>query len=65
VLADGKLIGRIYEDAHLSTPPELRWFWSVTAIVPAVPNVTNGHAATLDEAKAKFRETWAKAGARL
>ena len=26
VLADSKAIGRIYEDAHLSTPPELRWF---------------------------------------
>ena len=35
VLADGKVVGRIYEDASASTPPELRWFWSVTAIVPA------------------------------
>jgi hypothetical protein len=58
VLADGKVVGRIYEDADLSTPPELRWFWSVTAIVPAVPNITNGHAATLDEAKAKFRAAY-------
>jgi hypothetical protein len=49
--AEGKIDGRIYEDAHRSTPPELRWFWSVTAIVPAVPNVTNGHAATLDSMK--------------
>jgi hypothetical protein len=23
VFADGKVVGRIYEDAHLSTPPEL------------------------------------------
>jgi hypothetical protein len=60
----GKAVGRIYEDASASTTPELRWFWSVTAIVPAVPNVTNGHAATLDEAKAKFREAWEKAKAR-
>jgi hypothetical protein len=51
VLADSKVVGRIYEDASASTAPELRWFWSITAIVPAVPNVTNGHAATLDEAK--------------
>ena len=59
VLADGKVIGRIYEDASASTPPELRWFWSVTAILPpAIPNKTNGHARTLDEAKAKFREAW-------
>jgi hypothetical protein len=26
VFADGKVVGRIYEDAHLSTPPELGWF---------------------------------------
>jgi hypothetical protein len=31
VLAAGKVVGRIYEDAHLSTPPDMRWFWSVTA----------------------------------
>jgi hypothetical protein len=61
VLADGKVIGRIYEDGSASTPPELRWLWSVTAVVPAIPNVTNGHAATLDEAKAKFRAAWEKA----
>jgi hypothetical protein len=54
VLADGKAVGRIYEDASASTPPELRRLWSVTAIVPAIPNVTNGYAATLDEAKASF-----------
>ena len=58
VLADGKVVGRIYEDGSASTPPDMRWFWSITAIVPAVPNVTNGHAATLDEAKAKFRDAW-------
>jgi hypothetical protein len=63
VLADGKVVGRIYEDGSASTPPELRWFWSVTAIVPAVPNRTNRQAATLDEAKAKFREAWQKAKA--
>jgi hypothetical protein len=67
VLADGKVIGRIYEDASASTPPELRWFWSVTSIWPATPGLTNGTAATLDEAKAKFRAAWERAnmGARL
>jgi hypothetical protein len=55
VLADGKVIGHIYEDASASTPPELRSLRSVTAIVPAIPNRTNGHAPALDEAKAKFR----------
>jgi len=55
VLADGKVVGRIYEDASASTPPDMRWFWSITAIVPAVPNLTNGYAATREEAMAKFR----------
>jgi hypothetical protein len=31
VLADGKVVGRIYEDATAALPA-LRWFWSVTAI---------------------------------
>jgi hypothetical protein len=59
VLADGKVVGRIYEDGSASTPPELRWFWSVTEIAPpAVPNGTYGHAATREEAMAKFRAAW-------
>jgi hypothetical protein len=60
VLADGKVVGRIYEDASASTPPELRWFWSITEIAPAVPNRTNGHASTREEAMAKFREAWTR-----
>jgi hypothetical protein len=60
VLADGKVVGRIYEDAHLSTPPDMRWVWSVTAIVPATPGLTNGTAATREEAMVKFREAWVK-----
>jgi hypothetical protein len=58
VFADGKVVGRIYEDAHLSTPPDMRWVWSVTAIVPATRGVTNGTAATREEAMAKFRAAW-------
>src|SRR5436190_19957902 len=61
VLADGKVIGRILEEGSRFGPPELRWGWSITEIVPATPGVTNGTAATLDEAKAKFREAWEKA----
>jgi hypothetical protein len=61
VLADGKVVGRIYEDASASTPPELRWFWSVTEIVPATRGATHGTAATLEEAKAKFRQAWENA----
>src|SRR5437016_12616559 len=49
VLADGKVVGRIYEDASASTPPDMRWFWSVTAIVPATPGRTNGTAATRED----------------
>jgi hypothetical protein len=62
VLADGKVVGRIYEQGGIGEPPELRWFWSITAIVPASP-ATHGTAATLDEAEAKFRDTWTKATA--
>jgi hypothetical protein len=59
VLAYGKVVGRIYEPrGSRFSPPELRWFWSVTAIVPPIPNVTNGHARTREEAMAKFREAW-------
>jgi hypothetical protein len=61
VLADGNVVGRIYEDASASTPADMRWFWSVTEIVPAIPNRTNGTAATREEAMAKFRAAWEKA----
>jgi hypothetical protein len=59
VLADGKVVGRIYtpRDSRFG-PPELRWGWSIITIVPGTPGVTNGTAATLDEAEAKFRAAW-------
>jgi len=38
----------------------MRWFWSVF-IVPATRGVTNGTAATREEAMAKFRGAWEKA----
>jgi hypothetical protein len=58
VLAAGKVVGRIYEQGSAHEPPELRWFWSITEIAPAVPNVTHGHAVTHKEAMAKFRAAW-------
>src|SRR5215472_9936663 len=61
VFAGGKLVGRIYEHPSDSTLPQLRWFWSIIAIEPPIPNVTNGHAPTLNEAKSKFRAAWEKA----
>jgi hypothetical protein len=64
VLADGKVVGRIYENPSVSAPPDMRWFWSVTAIVPVTPGVTNGTSATRVEALTKFREAWMKAKAR-
>jgi hypothetical protein len=40
------------------TLPDMRWVWSVTAIVPATPGVTNGIAASREETMAKLRATW-------
>jgi hypothetical protein len=57
VLADGKVVGRIYERGSEDEPPDMRWFWSIM-IVPAVPNMTNGHAATREEAMAAFAKSW-------
>jgi hypothetical protein len=42
VLADGQVVGRILEEGSRFGPPELRWRWSITAIVPASP-ATHGH----------------------
>jgi hypothetical protein len=47
VLANGKVVGRIYEPrGSRFGPPELRWGWSIITIVPGTPGVTNGTAAT-------------------
>ncbi len=44
VLEDGRAVGRLYEDRH--SPPEYRWFWSVTAYVdPKLVMNTSGRAA--------------------
>jgi hypothetical protein len=49
---------RIFKSA--SAPPERPWMWTITGaiVAPALPS--HGFAATLDEAKAKFAETWRK-----
>jgi hypothetical protein len=60
---DGKAIGRIYEQGGVGEPSELRWFWSIF-IVPATLGVTNGTAATREEAMAKFRAAWTTAKGR-
>ena len=54
VLADGKVVGRILESGSRFDPPGLQWTWSIL-FTPATPGVTNGTAATREEAMAKFR----------
>jgi hypothetical protein len=60
VLSGGLSVGRIYEDVS-SLQESSRWYWTIYG-VHAGPNVMaiQGHAATLDEAKATLRENWAK-----
>ena len=56
---DGRTVGRIIEDGSLSTPPELRWSWSIVVdLRPDTGVVTSGKAATLSQAKAQFESTW-------
>jgi hypothetical protein len=48
IVADGRDVGRVYEDRH--SRPELRWFWSITVYVNAKRNInTSGRAASLHE----------------
>jgi hypothetical protein len=59
VLDDGGAVGRLYQDGSLSTPPELRWFWSVVVYMPpATGIVPSGKAPTLEEGKAQFEAAW-------
>ena len=52
----GVVVGRIYADASASTPPELRWFWSILEVIPDVK--THGYAATREAAMAAFAKSW-------
>jgi hypothetical protein len=62
---DGEAVGRIYEIGGIGTPPDVQWFWSMTLLVAWRPGVvTSGKIATLEEAKARFRESYAKARGR-
>jgi hypothetical protein len=60
VLADGKVVGRILESGSRFDPPDLLWTWSITSIWPATRGVTNGTAATREEAMQRFRAAWEK-----
>jgi hypothetical protein len=52
------LIGRIYE--RNGFPDEVRFFWSLHGVVLTRPPGihTDGHAPTLDDAKAHFQKSW-------
>jgi hypothetical protein len=62
VWEDGKEIGRIMEGREGATKSEQAWFWAITSLeygMRARARVTTeGHARTLDEAKADFRRNW-------
>jgi hypothetical protein len=46
IVEAGRTVGRLYEDHH--SPPEYRWFWSITVYVnPMLGITTNGRTATL------------------
>jgi hypothetical protein len=62
VIADGKVVGRILESGSRFDPPGLQWTWSIL-FTPATPGVTNGTAATREEAMARFRAAWENAQA--
>jgi len=54
VVSDGEIVGSI-----VKTPPSVpddRWMWRISGKLPGVPS--HGFCASLDEAKAKFAETW-------
>jgi hypothetical protein len=58
VYEDGQKIGRLREE-HAPARPERAWYWSITVIGGPRGHVrTEGHAATLDQAKADFRAHW-------
>jgi hypothetical protein len=50
-------VGRIYETR--GEPDSMRWFWSLYGMLgKPVDMHTNGHTATLDQAKAQFETAW-------
>jgi hypothetical protein len=63
VLADGEVLGRILERRLARRAAGIAVGMVDHAIVPATPGVTDGTAATHEEAMAKFREAWEKANA--
>jgi hypothetical protein len=57
VFACDRDIGRIFKPSA-GVPPDHPWMWTITGAVVAPKLPSRGFCATLDEAKAKFAETW-------
>jgi hypothetical protein len=55
--AQGRDIGRIFKGSG-GVPEDRSWHWTITGAVVAPRLTSHGFGATLDEAKAKFAETW-------
>ena len=57
IYSSGWAMGRIYEQR--GGPDRMRWFWSLHGIFGKPADMrADGHAATLDEAKAQFESIW-------
>ena len=57
IYSGGWAMGRIYEQR--GGPDSMRWFWSLHGIFGKPADMrADGHAATLDEAKAQFESIW-------
>jgi hypothetical protein len=61
---DAEEVGRIYKIGGIGTPPDGQWSWSITVYVdPMLGIATSAKVATLEEAKAQFRQNWQRAKA--
>jgi hypothetical protein len=65
IYEDTEEVGRIYKIGSIGTPADAQWSWSITVYVdPMLGIATSAKVATLEEAKAQFRQNWQRAKAR-
>jgi hypothetical protein len=57
VIQDGRDIGRIFKPGA-GVPPDHPWMWTITGAVVMPALTSHGFCASLNEAKAKFADTW-------